>query len=152
MVLKLPRRQFLHLASGAAVLPVMSWVAKGQTYPTRPVRIIVGFAPGGAPDIFARLMGQWLSERLGRPFIIENRAGAGGNVATESVVNALADGHTLLLVTPGNAINATLYENLNYNFIRDIAPVVGHPRAERHGGESIAPGQNRSRVHRVCQC
>jgi tripartite-type tricarboxylate transporter receptor subunit TctC len=123
--MKLPRRRFLHLAAGAAALPTVARTARAQAYPTRPVRIIVGFAPGGAPDILARLIGQWLSERLGQPFIIENRTGAGGNIATEAVVNALPDGHTLLLVTPGNAINATLYENLNYNFIRDIAPVVG---------------------------
>jgi tripartite-type tricarboxylate transporter receptor subunit TctC len=123
--MKLRRRQFLHLAAGAIALPSLSRTARAQAYPARPVRIIVGFAPGGAPDILARLIGQWLSERLGQPFIIENRTGAGGNIATEAVVNALPDGHTLLLVTPGNAINATLYENLNYNFIRDIAPVVG---------------------------
>jgi tripartite-type tricarboxylate transporter receptor subunit TctC len=124
--MKLPhRRQFLHLAAGAAALPAVSRIARAQTYPTRPVHIIVGFTPGGAPDIVARLMGQWLSDRLGQPFVIENRTGAGSNIATEAVVNALPDGYTLLLVVPGNAINATLYERLNYNFIRDIAPVAG---------------------------
>jgi tripartite-type tricarboxylate transporter receptor subunit TctC len=123
--MKIQRRHFLHLAAGAAALPGVTCIATAQTYPMRPVHIIVGFAPGGAPDIVARSMGQWLSDRLGQPFVIENRTGAGGNIATEAVVGALPDGHTLLLVTPGNAINATLYERLNYNFIRDIAPVAG---------------------------
>ena len=123
--MKLPRRTFLHLAAGAAALPAVSRVARAQTYPTRPVRIIVGFAPGGGVDIIARLMGQWLSERLGQPFVIENRPGAGSNIATEAVVRAPADGYTLLLVTAANAINATLYEKLSFNFIRDIAPVAG---------------------------
>jgi tripartite-type tricarboxylate transporter receptor subunit TctC len=123
--MKLPRRQFLHLAAGAAALPAVSRIAWAQTYPTRPVRIIVGFPPGGGSDILARLMGQWLSERLGQPFIIDNRPGAGSNIATEAVVRAAADGYTLLLVTGANAVNATLYEKLNFNFIRDIAPVAG---------------------------
>ena len=123
--MKLPRRQFLHLAAGAAALPAVSRIAWAQTYPTRPVRIIVGFAAGGATDIVARLMGQWLSERLGQQFIIENRPGAGSNIATEAVVRAPPDGYTLLLVSPANAINATLYDKLNFNFIRDIAPVAG---------------------------
>jgi tripartite-type tricarboxylate transporter receptor subunit TctC len=118
----LPRRQFLHLAAGA-VLPAMSRIAWAQAYPTRPVRIVVGFAPGGARDISARLMGQWLSERLGQQFIIENRPGASGNIGTEAVVRAPPDGHTLLLIATGDTINATLYERLNYNFIRDIVPV-----------------------------
>jgi tripartite-type tricarboxylate transporter receptor subunit TctC len=122
---KLPRRQFLHLAAGAAALPAMSHVARAQAYPTRPVRLIVPLAPGGATDIVARLMGQWLSERLGQPFIIENRPGGGGNVGTEVVVRASPDGYTLLMVGQSNAINATLYEKLNFNFIRDIAPVAG---------------------------
>jgi len=122
--MKLPhRRQFLHLAAGAAALPVMSRIAWAQAYPTRPVRIIVTFPPGGGTDIIARLMGQWLSERLGQPFIIENRPGAGGNIGTETVVRAPADGYTLLLAFVTNAINATFYEKLNYDFIRDIAPV-----------------------------
>jgi tripartite-type tricarboxylate transporter receptor subunit TctC len=122
------RRQFLHLAAGAAVLPAVSRFAWAQAYPSRAVRIIVGFAAGGAYDIVARLMGQWLSERLGQAFVIENRPGAGSNIATEAVVNASADGHTLLMVSPANAVNATLYEKLNYNFIRDIAPVAGVTR------------------------
>ena len=124
-VMKLPRRQFLHLAAGAAALPAVSRIARAQAYPTRPVRIIVGQAAGSGSDTAARLIGQWLSERLGQQFIIENRPGAAGNIATEAVVRALPDGHTLLLVNAGNAINATLYDKLNFNFIRDIAPVAG---------------------------
>jgi tripartite-type tricarboxylate transporter receptor subunit TctC len=127
--MKLPRRQFLHLAAGAAALPFSPHVARAQAYPVRPVRLIVAFAPGGTGDILARLMGQWLSERLGQPFVIENRPGAGSNIATEAVVNAPADGHTLLLVSTSGAINATLYDKLNFNFIRDIAPVSGLIRA-----------------------
>src|SRR5262245_47640342 len=113
--MKLLRRQFLHLAAGAAALPAMSRIAGAQAYPTRPVRIVVGFAPGGATDIMARLMGQSLSERLGQQFVIENRPGAASNVGTEAVVNAAPDGYTLLVVTSVNAINATLYEKLNFN-------------------------------------
>jgi tripartite-type tricarboxylate transporter receptor subunit TctC len=123
--MKLRRRKFLHLVAGAAVLPAVSRIARAEGYPSRPVRLIVGFAPGGATDIMGRLMGQWLSERLGRPFLIENRAGAGSNVGTEVVVNASPDGHTLLVATVVNAINATLYDKLNFNFMRDIAPVGG---------------------------
>ena len=123
--MKVPRRAFLHLAAGAAALPAVSRIARAQTYPTRPVRIVVGFPPGGPGDILARLTGQWLSERLGHPFMIENRPGAGGNVATQAVVNASPDGYTLLLVNAANAINATLYEKLKYDFIRDIVPVAG---------------------------
>jgi tripartite-type tricarboxylate transporter receptor subunit TctC len=127
--MKLPhRRQFLHLAAGAAALPAVSRIASAQTYPTKPVHLIVGYAPGGTTDILARLFGQWLSERLGQPFIIENRPGAGNNIGTEAVVNAPPDGHTLLLVNPANVINATLYDKLNFNFIRDIAPVAGVTR------------------------
>jgi tripartite-type tricarboxylate transporter receptor subunit TctC len=122
--MKLSRRRFLHLAAGAAALPAVSPFAWAQTYPARPVRLIVGFASGSVTDILARQMGQWLSERLGQPFIIDNRPGAGSNIATEAVVKAAADGYTLLLVGPPNAINATLYDKLNYNFIRDIAPVA----------------------------
>jgi tripartite-type tricarboxylate transporter receptor subunit TctC len=123
--MKLPhRRQFLHLAAGAAVLPAVSRIARAQTYPTRPVRIIVGFAPAGATDIMARLIGHWLSERLGQQFVIENRPGAGSNIGTEVVVNAPPDGYTLLVATSVNAINATLYDKLNFNFIRDIAPIA----------------------------
>ena len=123
--MKLPhRRQFLHLAAGASALPAVSHIAWAQTYPTRPVRIVVGFPPGGGADITARLIGQWLSERLGQPFIIDNRPGAGSNIATEAVVRATPDGYSLLLVGSYNAINATLYDRLNFNFIRDIAPVA----------------------------
>ena len=122
---KLPhRRQFLHLAAGAAALPAVSRFAWAQAYPTRPVRIIVGFAAGGSSDIVARLIGQWLSERLGQQFIIENRPGAGSNIGTEAVVNAAPDGYTLLMITAANAINASLYDKLNFNLIRDLAPVA----------------------------
>jgi tripartite-type tricarboxylate transporter receptor subunit TctC len=123
--MKRPRRTFLHLAAGAAAVPILSRVAKAQTYPTRPVRLIVTFAAGGPNDIIARLMGRWLSERLGQQFVIENRPGAGGTVGTEVLVNAPPDGYTLILASPANAINATLYENLNYNFIRGVTPVAG---------------------------
>src|SRR5712691_2173976 len=118
------RRQFLHLAAGAAALAGVSRIASAQSYPARPVRLIVGFAPGGSADIVARLMGQWLTERLGQPFVIENRPGAGTNIATDAVVKSAPDGYTLLLVTAANAINATLYGKLNFNFIRDVAPVA----------------------------
>jgi tripartite-type tricarboxylate transporter receptor subunit TctC len=126
--MKLPRRHFLHLAAGATALPVVSRFAWAQTYPTQPVRIIVGFGPGGAPDILARLIGQWLSERLGQPFVVENRPGGGGNVGTELVVRAPPDGYTLLLVNLTNIVNATLYDNLNFNFIRDITSVASISR------------------------
>jgi tripartite-type tricarboxylate transporter receptor subunit TctC len=122
--MKLPRRKFLHLAAGAAALPAVSRIARAQAYPSRPVRLIVGFPAGGGVDIVARLMGQWLSERLGQPFVIETRPGANSNIGTEAVVRAAADGYTLLLVHSSNAMNATLYEKLNFNFIRDIAPVA----------------------------
>jgi len=123
-IMNLPRRQFLHLAAGAAVLPAVSRVAWAQTYPMRPVHVTVGFPAGSTADILARLIGQWLSERLGQPFIIDNRPGANSNIATEAVVRASADGYTLLYVTSANALNATLYDKLNYNFIRDMAPVA----------------------------
>ena len=126
--MKLPRRNFLHLAAGAAALPVLPQIATAQAYPSRPIRWVVGFVPGGATDIIARLMGQWLSERLGQSVVIENRPGAGSNIATELVVNAPADGYTLLLVGPTHAVNATLYEKLTYNFIRDIAPIASISR------------------------
>jgi tripartite-type tricarboxylate transporter receptor subunit TctC len=127
--MKLTRRNFLHLAAGAVALPALWRIARAQAYPTRPVHWIVGFTPAGGNDIVARLMGQWLSERLGQPFVIENRPGAGTNIATEAVVNAPPDGYTLLLANLANAINATLYEKLNFNFIRDIAPVAGISQA-----------------------
>jgi len=122
--MKLPRRQFLHLAAGAAALPAVSRIAWAQAYPSRPVRIIITTAAGGPADILARLMGQWLSEHLGQPFVVESRPGGGTNIGTEAVVRAPPDGYTLLLVSPANAINATLYEKLNFNFIRDIAPIA----------------------------
>ena len=126
--MKLPRRKFLHLAAGAAALPALSRGAWAQTYPARPVRILVGFPPGGGADIVARLIGQWLSERLGQPFIIENRPGASSNLAAETVVRAPPDAYALLLVASPNTINATLYDNLNSNLIRDIVPVAGITR------------------------
>jgi tripartite-type tricarboxylate transporter receptor subunit TctC len=134
--MKLPRRNFLHLAAGAAALPTVSRVAWAQAYPTRPVRIIVGFAPGGTGDIIARLIGQWLSERLGQQFVIENRPGAGTNIATEAVVRAPADGYTLLLVTAANAINTTFGEN------------DGRPASHRHDdtdGQARVPANRRIR-------
>jgi tripartite-type tricarboxylate transporter receptor subunit TctC len=123
--MKLPRRNFLYLTAGAAALPAVSRIARAQAYPSRPVRLIASFAPGGSSDIIARLMGQWLSERLGQPFVIENRPGGGGNIGTEAVVRASPDGSTLLIIGGWNAINATLYDKLSFNFIRDIAPVAG---------------------------
>jgi tripartite-type tricarboxylate transporter receptor subunit TctC len=123
--MKLPRRRFLHLVAGAATLPAVSRIASAQAYPSRPVRLIAPVAAGGTTDILARLIGQWLSERLGQPFVIENRPGAGNNVGTEAVVRAPADGYTLLLCGTPNATNATIYDKLNFNFIRDIAPVAG---------------------------
>jgi tripartite-type tricarboxylate transporter receptor subunit TctC len=123
--LKLPRRNFLHLVAGAAALSAVSRVARAQAYPTRPVRLIVPIAPGGATDILARLMGHWLSERLGQQFVIDNRPGGGSNIGTEAVVRAPPDGYTLLLVSTTNTINATLYDRLNFDFLRDIAPVAG---------------------------
>jgi tripartite-type tricarboxylate transporter receptor subunit TctC len=121
---KFPRRQFLHLAAGAAVLPAISRGARAQSYPTSPARIVVGFTAGGSTDIGARLIGQWLQERLGQSFVIENRPGAGTNIATETVVRAPPDGYTLLMVGPSTAVNATLYDKLHFVFLRDIAPVA----------------------------
>jgi tripartite-type tricarboxylate transporter receptor subunit TctC len=126
--MKLLRRQFLHLAAGAAALPAAARIAWAQTYPSRPVRFMVGFGAGGAPDILARLMGQWLSDRIGQPFVVENRVGGSSGIATEAVVQAAPDGQTILLASLANVVNATLYDKLNYNFIRDIAPVGGISR------------------------
>jgi tripartite-type tricarboxylate transporter receptor subunit TctC len=120
-----PRRKFLQLAAGAAALPALPPIARAQAYPAKPVRFIIGYTSGGSADITARLMGQWLSDRLGQPFIVESRPGAGTNIATEAVVRSPPDGYTIFLVAPANAINATLYDKLNYNFLRDIAPVAG---------------------------
>src|SRR6266853_2961569 len=123
-----PRRRFLSLAAGVAALPALSRVARAQNYPTRPVRIIVPFAPAGATDIVARLMAQWLSERLGQQFIVENRPGGGSNIGTEAAVKAAADGYTLVVLGNASAMNATLYEKLNFNLVREIAPVAGFVR------------------------
>ena len=127
--LKLPRRQFLQLAAGAAALPAASRIARAQTYPNRPVRLVVGFPAGGTADIVARLIGQWLSERLGQQFVIENRPGAASNIATETVAKAVPDGYLLLLVAASNAVNVTLYDKLNFDFLRDIRPVAGLARS-----------------------
>ena len=126
--MKLARRQFLQVAAGAIATPVLSRVACAQSYPSRPVRIVVGFAPGGPSDSLARLMGQWLSERLGRPFVVENRPGASGNIAAETVVRAAPDGYTLLMVSTTNTINPTLYDKLSFDFLRDIAPIAAMTR------------------------
>jgi tripartite-type tricarboxylate transporter receptor subunit TctC len=123
--MNLPRRHFLHLAAGAAAFPAVSRIARAQGYPTRPVRMIVGFTPGGPTDIAARLMGQWLTERFGQPFVVENRPGAGSNIGTEAVVNSAPDGYTLLVVSTSATVSTTFYRNLNFNFLRDIAPVAG---------------------------
>jgi tripartite-type tricarboxylate transporter receptor subunit TctC len=123
--MKLPRRKFLHVAAGAAALPSLSLVAAAHDYPTRPIKIVVGFAAGGAVDIIARLIAQWLSERIGQQCVVENRPGAGNNIATEYVLKSEPDGYTLLLTNPTNAINATYFENLPYDFLRDSAPVAG---------------------------
>src|SRR2546421_8151882 len=123
--MNLPRRKLLHLAAGLVALPMLPRPASAQVYPSRPVRIVAGFAAGGGVDITARLIGQWLTDRLGQSFVTENRAGAGGNLGTEAVVNAAADGYTLLLATVPNAVNASLYGNLKFDFLRDIAPVAG---------------------------
>src|SRR3954453_22201519 len=127
--MKLPRLTFLHLAVGAAALPFAPHAARAQAYPNQPVRWIVGFAPGGAGDIQARIMGRWLAERLGRPVIIENKPGAGSNISVQSLIGLPADGHTLLFVTPAQAINATLYEKLPFSFLADTVPVAGLVRS-----------------------
>ena len=128
--MKLPRRQFLHLAAGAAALPVVSRFAGAQTYPTRPVRIVVAFPPGGANDIHARMIGQWLHERLGQPFLVENRPGSGGNLGVEAVVRSPADGYTLLILTVAHSVNKSVYEKLSYDLLHDIAPVAALFRAQ----------------------
>jgi tripartite-type tricarboxylate transporter receptor subunit TctC len=120
----LHRRRFLHLAAGTSALPALSGLARAQAYPLRPVHLISAYAPGGINDLFARLIGQWLSERLGQQFVVENRSGAGGNIGTEAIVRSAPDGYTLLLIDNSNAFNATLYDNLKFNFIRDIAPIA----------------------------
>jgi tripartite-type tricarboxylate transporter receptor subunit TctC len=146
--MKLPhRRQFLHLAAGAAALPAVPRIAAAQTYPSRPVRIVVGSAPAGGTDILARLIGQWLSERLGQPFIIENRPGAGSNIATEAVVRAPPDGYTLLMFDAGQAINATLYEKLSLQLhSRHSAGHLHSSRTSRDVGQSRGTHQDSSRV------
>ena len=150
--MKLPRRKFLHLAASAATLPAVLRIARAQAYPTRPVRIVIGFPAGSATDIVARLIAQSLSERLGQQFIVDNRPGAGSNIAAEVVVRAEPDGYTLLALTVTNAVNATLYEGLNFDIVRDIAPIVSHlPVTQRHGGKSVGSRQNASRVHRLRQ-
>jgi tripartite-type tricarboxylate transporter receptor subunit TctC len=151
--MRLPhRREFLRLASSVAAMPAFPRLAKAQAYPSRAVRIVVGFPPGTATDITARLIGQWFSDRLGQPFIIENRPGAGSNTAAESVVRAPADGYTLLLVGATNAINATLYDKLNFNVLRDIAPIGGLIRAPYvNRCKSVIICQNHSGIHRLCQ-
>src|SRR5262245_22797483 len=121
---KLPRRKYLHLAAGGVALPAVSRFAQAQAYPASPVRLIFSYAPGGSADVTARIMAQWLTERLGQPVIPESRPGAGSNIGTEAVVRSAPDGYTLLLVAPANAINATLYDKLNYDFLRDIVPVA----------------------------
>ena len=125
LIMKLSRRRFLQAASGAIALPASSRLARAQAYPSRPVRLIIGYTPGGSADLTARLMGQWLSEKLGQSFVIENRPGGGTNIATEAALRSPPDGYTLLLVAPANAINATLYDKLNFNFIKEVEPVAG---------------------------
>ena len=149
--MRLPRRQFLHLAAAIAALPAASRLARAQSYPTRPVHLIEGFGAGSAPDIVARLIGQWLSERLGQSIIVENRSGASSSIAAEAAVRAAPDGYTLLLVTTANPINAGMFK-LNFDFIRDIAPVATICRVplvmEVHPS---VPSQNRRGIHRLCQ-
>ena len=147
----LGRRRFLHLAAGAAALPAVSRIARAQTYPTRPVRVIVGYAAGGTCDILARLIGQWLSERLGQPFVIENRPGAGSNIGTEVVAHAPPDGYTLLVFNAAPLINASLYDKLNYNFFRDIAPVASINRMPLVLAVNPSVPAKTFPDHRLCQ-
>ena len=150
--MRISRRKLLQWRADRSRLPALTRIASAQTYPARPVRLVVGFAAGGPNDITARIIAQWLSERLGQQFIVENRPGAGSNIATEFVVRAPADGYTLLLVPPPAAINTTLYDNLSFNFLRDIAPGRRHrARPRGHGRQSIAAGRRRARVHRLRQ-
>ncbi len=152
MDMTLQRRQFLHLAAGAAALPITSRVARGEAYPSRPVRIIVAFAPGGIGDLGARLIGQSLQERLGQPVVIENRPGAGGNTGTEAVARAAPDGYTMIWAGANNAINASLYDNLNFQFrSRYRGRRQRHAGPVRHGGASVVSGEDRRGVHRLCQ-
>jgi hypothetical protein len=143
------RRQFLKLAGAAVIAPTFPRTAAADQYPTRPVRIIAGFAAGGGVDITARLIGRWLTDRLGQSFVVENRPGAGGNVGTEAVVSAAPDGYTLLLATVPNAVNASLYEKLNFNFIRDVAPIAGKARFAAIGGEPLGGLARRVRQARL---
>ena len=149
--MNLPRRHFLHLAAGAVALPALSRSAFAQSYPTKPVRLVVQVPGGSAPDIIARVIGQWLSERLGQPIVIDNRPGASGNIATESVVRATPDGYTLLFCMSANAINASLFDNLRFVFMRDTEPValIGRIPAG-HGIASVGAGEDHPGVHRLC--
>jgi hypothetical protein len=149
--MKLSRHRFLHLAAGAAALPAVSRIAWAQAYPARPVRIIVRFPAGATDDITARLIGQWLSERMGQNFLIDNRSAAAGNIATEAVVRAPADGYTLLLASPANAINTNLYQNLNFNFIRDIALSPASCVSPLSWLSIQRSGQDDSRIHCLCE-
>ena len=151
--MKRARRRFLHLAATVAALPALSRFAWAQSYPSRPVRIVVGFSAGGIADVFARLIGQWLSERMGQQFVVENRTGAGSSRAVEAVAKSRSDGYTLVAIGSPNVINATLYKNLNFNLVRDIAPVASLYRKFPDGsvGESIVSSQNVARIYRLCE-
>jgi tripartite-type tricarboxylate transporter receptor subunit TctC len=143
-MMKLPRRQFLQLVTGAVALPVLSRIAVAQSYPTRPVRIVVGFAPGGVADLYARLIAQWLGERLSQQFIVDNRTGAGGSVATASVARAAPDGYTLLLTGANDAWNTVLYDHLGFDYIREITPVAGLTRVEYETSAWVGIGAPRN--------
>ena len=153
--MKLPRRRFLHLAAGAAALPVLLRDARAEAYPTHLVRWMIGFPPGGAVDIVARIMGHWLSEHFGQQFLVENRAGSGGNIATAAAINSPPDGYTLLFVGANNAISASLYKKLPFDFIRDTVPVAGIMHRQRLAARlhiaDVATDQNRSGLHRLLQ-